>query len=296
MDGRQITTGGIHEVLTALIRTYEDDAAIVELAAASLWPSVVGRAAQQSAAVRAGVAPPLLKTMSSAPRAKQLQVRLDAWFSRTADGQLSIHNTSTRVDVCERAVMYFPSDSCVSCTSLCAGPWIRHLQYRLCGCLLALALDNPQTQELLARESVREGIRAALMNNPSIGFDGQFESLKEWMRAPSGSGSSDATSYTDITTSYTERSISQSVSRSSSRRPSTQLGTAEQTRAVDSAPTSSRAATRREPPAARGDAPPAPARGGAVTPPDQDEFDAMIARLEEGSQVCGMSVVTALSA
>ena len=72
---RQVTTGGIHEVLTALIRTYEDDAAVVELAAASLWPLVVGRASQQSAAVRAGVAPPLLKTMSSAPRAKQLQVR-----------------------------------------------------------------------------------------------------------------------------------------------------------------------------------------------------------------------------
>jgi hypothetical protein len=160
---------------------------------------------------------------------------------------------------------------------------------------LALALDNSQTQELLARESVREAIRAALMNNPTIGFDGQFESLKEWMRAPSGSGSSDATSYTDITTSNTERSVSQSVSRSSSRRPSTQLGTAEQTRAAGSTVTSSRAGMR-EPPALRGDAPPAPVRGGTVTPPDQDEFDAMIARLDEAPQVCGMSVVTVRSA
>jgi hypothetical protein len=79
--------------------------------------------------VRSGVVPPLLKAMSSAPRAKQLQ-------------------------------------------------------YRLCGCLLALALDNTLTQDTLARESVREGVRNALMNNPSIGFDGQFESLKDWVRPP----------------------------------------------------------------------------------------------------------------
>jgi hypothetical protein len=97
LDARQVTTGGIHEVLTALIRTYEDDATIVELAAASLWPLVVGRAPQQTAAVRAGVAPPLLKTMSSAPRAKQLQVRLDASLSRIAIGHINSQSTTRHI-------------------------------------------------------------------------------------------------------------------------------------------------------------------------------------------------------
>mmetsp|Transcript_29934 Transcript_29934/g.41440 ORF Transcript_29934/g.41440 Transcript_29934/m.41440 type:complete len:647 (+) Transcript_29934:91-2031(+) len=61
--------------------------------------------------------------------------------------------------------------------------------FRICGCLLATAINNPLTQEKLAQMKVREAVREALVQHPGIGFAGQFESLKSWMRPASGNTS-----------------------------------------------------------------------------------------------------------
>jgi len=45
-----------------------------------------------------------------------------------------------------------------------------------------MALNNIPAQDQLAALNVRESVRQCLLDNPGIGFGGQFESLKGWMK------------------------------------------------------------------------------------------------------------------
>lgn len=67
--------------------------------------------------------------------------------------------------------------------ALSAFPKNRELVWRVCGCLLAMAKGNPETQKYLAETGARDAVRKALLADPGMQYGGEFSTLRPWMRA-----------------------------------------------------------------------------------------------------------------
>ena len=54
------------------------------------------------------------------------------------------------------------------------------------GCILSLAKDNKEIQDELVEVELRRDIRKALSENQGISFQGEFGSLRDWIRGDRG--------------------------------------------------------------------------------------------------------------